>query len=81
MKIVNQLKLNGIFFLGLENSELKKLYIKTGRIIELMSKAILLVFMYIIPPMFVLPNSILSFYAFFTTDLGNDAFEMPFPMW
>lgn len=27
------------------------------------------------------PQFIISFYVYFTTNLGNDAFEMPFPVW
>lgn len=50
------------------------------RLIELTSKAVSFLFVYILPPTFMLPKSITSIYAYFTTDLGNDALEMPFPM-
>lgn len=51
-----------------------------GRLIELESEAISFVFIYVLPPTFMLPKFILSIYAYFTTDLGNDALEMSFPM-
>lgn len=51
-----------------------------GRLIELSSEAIAFVFVFVLPPTFILPKVILSLLAYFTTDLGNDALEMPFPM-
>lgn len=30
---------------------------------------------------FLLPKALFSYFIYFTTDLGNDAFELPLPMW
>lgn len=70
-----------IYFSELEYSESKELYEKTVRIIQMNSKTISFFFVYLLPPIFMLPKFVISVFAYFTTDLGNDALEMPFPMW
>lgn len=32
-------------------------------------------------PCFIWPKFIISFFTYFTTDLGNDAFQLPYHLW
>lgn len=67
--------------LGLKYPKSKALYEKTNRQVELISKIIQFVVLYVSPPVLVLPNAIICLFMYFTTDLGNDAFNLPFPTW
>ena len=57
------------------------MYEKTDRLVEKISKIIEILIVYVSPPSFVLPNAVYSYFVYFTTDLGPDAFELPFPTW
>lgn len=78
--LLKQIIYDGTSTLGLKHSESKNLYEEMGRLIELSTEAIAFVFVVILPPTFILPKSLLSIFAYYTTDLGNDALELPFPM-
>lgn len=59
----------------------KPLYMKTHRIVEKFSKIMKFVIVDVTVPGFIIPKAIFSFYVYFTTDLGADAFELPVPTW
>lgn len=61
-------------------SKSKKLYEEMGRLVELSSEAVTFLFVFVLPPTFMLPKFIQSIFAYFMTDLRNDALDMPFPM-
>lgn len=56
-------------------------YEKTNALVETLSKAIQFVVVYVSAPGFVLPKAIYSFVMYSISDLGPDAFELPFPTW
>ena len=70
-----------IKILGLKNPSSKVLYEKTNRSVEKWSKIIFFVMVKITPIAWLLPKVIISLFLYFTTDLGNDALELPSPMW
>lgn len=52
-----------------------------NRLVEKMSKAIHFAVIKLGVPAFILPKAIFSYFIYFTTDIGNEAFVLPFPMW
>lgn len=54
---------------------------KTNELIEISSKIVIFVCTYVIGPCVVSSKAIISFYIYFTTDAGSDAFDLPIPMW
>ena len=68
-------------FSGSEYVASKKLYEKTNRQIELISKIAHFIMVKLSVPGFVLPKAFVSFFKYFTTDLGRDAFELSLPVW
>lgn len=69
------------FILGIKYSESKTIYNETNQLAEKLSKIIYLVIVKISIPCLVLPKIIVCFIAYYATDSGNDAFELPLPMW
>lgn len=67
--------------LGSQNPASKIIYVKIIEKVEKWSRFIHIVLLYVTVPSFVLPKYVVSFYLFYTTDLGNDAFELPLPVW
>lgn len=59
----------------------KKILEKMVQLIELLSKIIISFAVKIILTGFVLPKAVACFYVYFTTDSGNEAFELSLPMW
>lgn len=57
------------------------MYEKTNRFTENISKIIQTVVVHISVPGFVLPKAFYSYFMYFTTELGADAFELPIPTW
>lgn len=57
------------------------MYEKYNDLIEKLSKLFYLALMYIGGPVFILPKVILSYFHYYTTDSGRDAFELPLEMW
>lgn len=60
---------------------MKKVYKKTHRTIEMVCKIIYLLMAKVSVACFVFPKAIISFYFYSSTDLGNDAFDLPIPTW
>lgn len=66
---------------GLLNPTPKIKYDEINHKIEKWCKIIDLVTIKISPPTVFLPKLIIGFFNYFTTDLQNDAFKLPNPMW
>lgn len=66
---------------GYECPVSKKIIEETSQQIEFWSKIVYVIFVKLMLPIFMLPQFIIGFFNYFTTDLGNDAFEMQFPVW
>lgn len=67
--------------IGLESSKMKALYEKTNQRVEKYSRIGAFVTVCVIVPSFMLPKAIVSFFMYFTSDVGNDAFNLPVPIW
>lgn len=70
-----------ICFVGLEYQAASELYVKTNQQIETWSEIIYFIISQISPQCIGLPVFIASLYAYFTTDLQNEALEWPYAMW
>lgn len=66
---------------GVERSATRMIYIKTNVQVERWSKITDFVISVFIPTAFMWPKPTLCFYLYFATDLGNDVFELTFPIW
>lgn len=85
------LRLNGIFNCEKMNSphsigskknpKSQALYEKTNRLVEKLSVIAYLVIIKLGLPGLMLANEIVSYFIYFTTDAGSDAFELPFSAW
>lgn len=69
------------FFQGSQNPASNVIYIEVVDRVEKWSRFIHFVMLKVSIPCFVLPKYIVCFYLYFTTDMGNDAFELPLPIW
>lgn len=58
-----------------------KLYAKTNASVEKFSELVVLLMPKMSPILFVLPIPVASYFIYFTTDAGNDAFHLPYQMW
>lgn len=67
-------------FLGLKCSTSKVLYYETNEQIENFCEIIYFVFVRISPQFLTFPFYIVSYYNYFTTDLGEKAFQLLIPM-
>lgn len=65
---------------GLKCSPLKAMYINTNESTEKYCKILNFIFD-LAPPGVNLPTAIYSFYMYYTTDLGGDAFKLSLPLW
>lgn len=66
---------------GLKNPVSKAIYEEMNAFVEKWSKIIYFVSMRITFPCVTIPYAIWSYIQYFTTDLGPDAFHLPFPFW
>lgn len=69
-----------IYFQGMEHSISKKIMIENIERVEKWTK-VLTIFLYVMPLLGVLSRAIPSFFFFLVTDLGNEAFQLPVPLW
>lgn len=67
--------------LGLENPTSKAICRKTNHRVEKISKVCVFAMENVMVPCFIIPKTIRSFFIYFSTDLGRDAFDLPIPMW
>lgn len=63
------------------NPSSRLLYEKTNRRAEKWSEIIFILMAKVTPIAWLSPRVIISFFFYFTTDMGNEAFELPSPMW
>lgn len=71
-----------VFFIGLMNATLKTIYAQSGKRIKKFAENVNLGFAKLTPTCTVLPIFFGSLANYFTTDLGADALELPYPtMW
>lgn len=64
-----------------ETSNINSILENTNELIEKCSRIGLIVFGYILGPCMISPKVFVSFFVYFTSDLGNNAFDLPLPMW
>lgn len=57
------------------------MYEKTNRQIEKSTEIITFVLVKLLPGFWISMKVIVSYFMYFTTDLRNDAFELPIEMW
>lgn len=67
--------------LGIINPASMEIHIKTNQLVEKLTEILFLFITRVSVPGFVLPKVFASFFVYFTTDVGNDAFDLPLPMW
>lgn len=66
---------------GLKCSESQAMYTKTSQKVEKWIKIVDFVFLKVTPMLSTWTALIVCFIKYFTTDLGDSAFELPIPMW
>lgn len=59
----------------------KPIYEKTNQVVEKYSNIGIFAMKNVIVPSFLLTKAFVTFFIYFNTDLGNDAFTLPIPMW
>lgn len=67
--------------LGSKNSQAKKIYEKANKLAEKLCEIVYFLCVTVSVPAFIFPKSMICFLKYFTTDLGNDAFELSLPVW
>lgn len=72
---------NWILFLDFQDPAMMTMYVNINQQIEKFSEIICLVMGKAAPIFFVVPQFVVSFVKYFTTDLGPDAFELSMLMW
>lgn len=69
------------FLSGMVDPKFMLMCQKVDHLIEQLSKIGYAIIARISLPVLVVPRAVYSFYQYFTTDLGNNAFELSLPMW
>lgn len=70
-----------LFIEGLVHSVSEKIYTKTDNETQKRIEILEFAMIKVTPILIILPKFIISFYTYFTTDLREDAFELPIPKW
>lgn len=68
-------------YAGLKYSESRTLYIENSQKVEKWIKILDLAFLKVTPQFVTWPAVIVSYITYFTTDLGDLAFQFPAPIW
>ena len=68
-------------FSGVKYSKSKVIYEEVDERAEKWIKRFHFLLMRLTLPATMLPNGIISYVLYFATDLGSDAFRLPFPIW
>ena len=66
---------------GMENPQSKQTYVKLNENIEKWTGVFYFFMVQLSVPAVTMPQFIISFYLYFTTDLGAEAFNLPFVIW
>lgn len=59
----------------------REIYEKINKKVEKWTEVLYFGLFKVTVPAALLPNCLWSFYIYFSTDLGRDAFNVPFPIW
>lgn len=70
-----------ISFPGLKYTAAKQEYERSNRLVDKWCKIAYVVIEKIFIPSVILPKAIFCFFVYFSTDLGNKAFDLPIPIW
>lgn len=70
-----------ISVLGSQCPTSRKIYEDTNEQIEKQCKLAHLFIAKVTPVSIITPKVLASFFIYFSTNLSNDSFELPFPMW
>lgn len=65
----------------MKNLTSKAIYEKTNKRIESVTRTFTSIHLSLSVPFVMIPNLIISFFIYFTTNSGSEAFRMPFPVW
>lgn len=57
------------------------MYEKANQLAETWSKMIDFAIVHVSVPTIIFPKAIVSFFIYYTTEAGPDAFELPIPVW
>lgn len=80
--IVNhKYNLQGLYIIGLIKSSSSAMYEKPNHQVERWSEVLKLALLNITTHFMIWPIAIISYFTYFTTDLGEDSFELPFYIW
>lgn len=66
---------------GFENSSSKAIYEEVNQKVEKWTKILYFVLMNVSLPGIMMPNFVISYFLYFSTDLEVEAFRFPFPIW
>lgn len=69
------------FICGEDRAKKERQLKKTNDLNEVLSKVMYFVTVIVVTLALTLPKTIASFYAYLTTDSGNEAFELILPVW
>lgn len=67
--------------LGLRCVTSRSMYEKINHRMEKLSKIVYFGVVGVTVPGFIIPKALVSYFKYFTTDLGADAFDLPMPTW
>lgn len=70
-----------LYISGIKHPASKVIYVKIVDLVEKWDRFIQFALLKVTVPSFVLPKYIFCFYMYFSTNMGNDAFELPLPLW
>lgn len=68
-------------FKGSINGEKREIYEKASQFIEILSNYMYIGYVKVVFPLSTVPYLIMSYFNYYTTELGKDAFILPFVMW
>lgn len=70
-----------IIFIGVECQQSKMIYNEIAENVTRVDKFINSFTMFFVYPCLLLPKFVTSYFTYFTSDSGNESFELPFPYW
>lgn len=68
-------------FLASKYSALRGIFNKTNQLVEKIGGIVFFIMIKLTPACVYVPWSIYTFVIYFATDVGNAAFELPYPIW
>lgn len=66
---------------GIKYPASKQMIEKTNQLVEKSCKTAYFIIVQVGVPSIILPRVVVSYFVFFTTDAGREAFELPFQAW